>query len=117
MTAQERVALEQFLRLQLSLEDLLLKLDGMLELDFFSNRRVLTSRLLPAEPPILVGRDDLHKAILMWRQGQIDDRRLVRWATMIVLNDCFLWDEDDDQLADSLHQISIGNLDAYDHRE
>ena len=56
--------------------------------------------------------DDLEKAIFIWRNGQIDDRRLVRWATMILLNDCFLWDDEDDQLAESLHEISIGNLDV-----
>lgn len=110
ITEQERVAFEQFLKLQLSLDELLLKLDGMLELDFLPTKRVLTSSLLPAEPPILVSHDDLEKAIFIWRNGQIDDRRLVRWATMILLNDCFLWDDEDDQLAESLHEISIGNL-------
>ena len=114
ITEQERIAMEPFLKLQLSLDDLLLKLDWKLELDFLPNKRVLTSRLLPAEPPIPVARRDLERAISMRRSGQIDDRQIVRWATMIVLNDCFLWGEADDQLTDMLHEISIGGLDACD---
>lgn len=114
ITEQERAALEQFLKLQLSLDDLLLKFDGMLELDFLPTQRVLTSHLLPAEPPIPVARRDLERAISMRRSGEIDDRRLVRWATMIMLNDCFLWDEEDDELAESLPEISLDGLDACD---
>lgn len=63
--------MEPFLKLQLSLDDLLLKLDWKLELDFLPNKRALTSRLLAAEPPIQVARRDLERAISMRRSGQI----------------------------------------------
>jgi hypothetical protein len=48
--------------------------------------------------------------------GRLGERDLVRRATMIVLNDAYVWgsDEDgDDEISDALKDLSFGGLDLY----
>lgn len=114
ITAEERNALFKFLKLEISLEALLGELHGMMEIQFLPAERRLTSHLLPAEPPILVDVADIDRAISACRAGAIDERSLVRWATMLLLNDAYLWEDDDDAIVDALNELSIGGLRGFE---
>ena len=82
----------------------------MLEIDFLPTERRFISHFELVEPPIRVTPADLDHAISAFRAGRIDDSTLVRWATMLVLNDAYAWEEDDDATADALHELSIGGI-------
>jgi hypothetical protein len=114
ISEQERSALEGFLRLEVSFEQLLAELDGMIEIQFLPTQRLFTSHFELVEPPIRVGPADVDRAISAYRTGTIDDRTLVRWATMLILNDAYLWDEDDDETVDALHELSIGGIQGWE---
>ncbi|MGC2639509.1 MAG: hypothetical protein WA294_20160 [Acidobacteriaceae bacterium] len=117
ITAEERNALVKFLKLEISLEALLGELDGMVEIQFLPAERRLTSHLLPAEPPILVHAADIDQAVSACRAGVIDERSLVRWATMLLLNDAYLGEDDNDAIVDALNELSIGGLRGFESAE
>jgi hypothetical protein len=115
ITDEEREALQRFLRCEISLEALLLELHGMVEIEFLSTVRRLTSHFNLVEPPIRVAKTDVDNAIAKRRSGALTERDLVRWATGIVLNDTYLWEgEDEDEISDALNDLSLGGLELYE---
>jgi hypothetical protein len=59
------------------------------------------------EPGVLVTRHHISKALEHKRVGLMSERDLVYWATMILLNDAYEIDPDDeDFIADWLNDIS-----------
>ncbi|HEY6446668.1 MAG TPA: hypothetical protein VIY53_09430 [Acidobacteriaceae bacterium] len=114
ITAEERNALVKFLKLEISLEALLGELHGRMEIQFLPAERRLTSHFLPAKPPILVDAADIDRAISACRAGAIDERSLERWATMLLLNDAYLREDDNDAIVDALNELSIGGLRGFE---
>jgi len=85
----------------------------MVEITFSPTLRRFTSHFELVEPPIWVSSADLDRAVLAYKSGAIDDAKLMRWATMLVLNDAYFWDEDDESTADALHELSIGGIQSW----
>jgi hypothetical protein len=64
------------------------------------------------EPGIVITREHIANALERKRFGLITERDLVVWATVLLLNDAYVWDAaDEDLIADWLNDISL-NLDA-----
>jgi hypothetical protein len=111
ITQQEREALHRFLKLELSLEALINELNGQIRLEFLSTQRRFTSELLPAEPLIQVCETDVSNAISKFRSGACSENDLIQWATMLLLNESYAWDDLDDKdmndLVDSLQELAL----------
>jgi hypothetical protein len=64
------------------------------------------------EPGLLITREHIANALDRRRFGLISERDLVIWATVLLLNDAYVWDPgDEDLIAEWLNDISL-NLDA-----
>ena len=78
----------------------------------YAQRRTATGNFRLPEPGILVTRGHIENALERKRFGLITERDLVIWATVLLLNDAYVWDPaDEDLIADWLNDISV-NLDA-----
>ncbi len=110
ITAEERDALLRFLKLQLSLEELLAELRGMVEIQFLPTERRFTSHFFLVEPPIVVEAADIDRTVSACRAGTIDEKSVVRWATMLLLNDAYVWEEENDAIADALSDLSVNGV-------
>ena len=77
---------------------------------FLGHVRRFTSHFELVELPIFVHPADLNRAISAYQSGTMDDTTLMRWATMLVLNDAYLWDENDEPTADALHELSTSGF-------
>jgi len=106
-TNQEREALVQFARLEISLEDLCSRLQGMLTIDFNSKERRLTSRLLDAEPGIQIEKQHVQHALEERTRGAITARQLSNWATMLIMNTAYDWEGLDEQVIDELNELAL----------
>ncbi|HTU49754.1 MAG TPA: hypothetical protein VMF56_04120 [Acidobacteriaceae bacterium] len=90
----------------------MVKLGGMLKLEFGSEKRTLTSYFLVSEPGIRIEKEHIRRAMEKRRTGEISDDELYRWAIMVLLNDAYLWEGlDEDEIVDALHNLAdISNL-------
>jgi hypothetical protein len=62
----------------------------------------------PPRNPIKVTRRDIDSAIEKSRTGQITQRQLQQWATMVELNPAFDWSREDEILANLLNDLGSG---------
>jgi hypothetical protein len=115
ITDGEREALHRFLRFEISLEELLFELHGMVEIAFLSTERRFTSFFNLADPPVHVAKTDVENAIRLKRSGVATERDLIRWATAIILNEAYVWEgPDEDEISDALNHLSLGGLALYE---
>jgi hypothetical protein len=118
ITQQERDALHRFLKLELSVESLTRALNNQIQLEFLPSERRFTSDLIPAEPLVQVSEYDVHNAVSKFRNGFCSENDLIQWATMLLLNESYTWDnlsdKDMDELVDSLQALSIGGISNYE---
>ena len=77
-TNQEREALVEFARLEISLDDLCCRLREMLTIDFGSKERRLNSQFLAAEPGIQIEKQHVQHALDQRTKGVIAARQTVR---------------------------------------
>jgi hypothetical protein len=113
---EERESLVRFARLELSLDELFRQTNGMLELDFDSGIRRFTSHFLFVDHGIRIQSADIDRALSMRREGLLSEKDLVRWATMLIMNDAYIWgseDDGDDEISNTLNDLSIGGLNLY----
>jgi hypothetical protein len=106
-TNYEREALVQFARLEISLDDLCSRLQGMLTVDFGSKQRRLTSNFLAAEPGIQIEKQILQHAVDHRSSGAITARQLSDWAAMLIMNDAYEWEGLDEQVIDQLNEFAL----------
>jgi hypothetical protein len=100
---------------------MLRSLAGAFDIDFERNqvtesattqRRSANNRFPIPEPGIVITRDHISNALERKRFGLISERDLVHWATVLLLNDAYVFDPgDEDLIAEWLNDISF-NLDA-----
>jgi hypothetical protein len=112
----ERELLVRFAHLDITLDELLHQLDGMVELTFGSTERRFTAHWLLVEPGIKVESAEIERAVINVRDGLLSEQDLVRWATMLLLNDAYVWgseDDGDEEISDALNDLSIGGLGLY----
>jgi hypothetical protein len=121
LTSWQFDVLERLVRLEISVDESLRALAGVFEIEFetrlpaadgLSQRRIARSSFRLPEPGIVITRAHIANALEMKRQGQISERDLVYWATILLLNDAYVHDPgDEDMISEWLNDISI-NLDA-----
>ncbi len=108
---RERRALEQFARLEISLEELQRCLGQMLEVNFAPEERRLTSHFLFPQPGVRIELENIQAAMDKHARGEVSTEQLADWATMLLLNDAYDWEgPKEDQIADWLNDISMLTL-------
>lgn len=104
--------LRRFVSMEASVEEVRRSLAGVFEFDLAPERRTATLHFRVPEPGIVITRNDVYKALERKRLGLISERELTYWATMLILNDAYQLDpNDEDFIAEWLNDISY-NLDA-----
>lgn len=104
--------LRRFASLEVGVEEVRHALAGIFEFDLEPERRTASVHFRVPEPGIAITRDHISKALEQKRLGLISERDLVYWATMLLLNDAYVPDpEDEDFVAEWLNDISF-SLDA-----
>jgi hypothetical protein len=121
LTPDQMDALRQFALLEIGEEELKKHLAGVFEVHFEPmpvpaagrhQRRTVRGAFRMPEPAIVIRREHISNALERKRFGLITERDLVHWATIILLNDAYVFDlGDEDLIADWLNDISL-NLDA-----
>ncbi len=125
LTELQLDVLRRFALFEASLDELRASLAGVFEIDFESGlksadnwalMRTATAHFRVPEPGIVVTREHIANALERKRFELITERDLVAWATVLLLNDAYVWDpNDEDLIAEWLNDISL-NLDASEPR-
>jgi hypothetical protein len=121
LSNEQMEVLRRYALFEVNLEGMLRSLAGAFDIDFERNqvtesattqRRSANNRFPIPEPGIVITRDHISNALERKRFGLISERDLVHWATVLLLNDAYVFDPgDEDLIAEWLNDISF-NLDA-----
>jgi len=83
-------------------------LAGVFEFDFVGRNRTARTRFRVPEPGVVVTRDHIRNAVEKRNLGRISDEALIFWATMLLLNDAFELDPNDQEfVAEWLNDVSF----------
>ncbi len=103
--------LTQFANCEISLTELIAGLHGKLDILFDTDVRSLTSSFLPAEPGIRIGLNHIERAKSKNWAGKLSNEDLMHWATMILLNDAYVWDgPEETDIVDRLDELSLPQI-------
>jgi len=117
MTPGQLAALERYARLEIGIDDIRCALRGQVEFNFEPENRWIDQRFNIQKPGIVVTREHIQNALTKKRLGQVGERDLVYWASMLLMNDAYEFDsKDEDFIASWLNDISY-NLDPTLDRE
>jgi hypothetical protein len=121
LTDEQLDTLRRFALFEVDLAETRRSLSGAFDFDFESERtrqpeitleRSSSVHFRIPEPGIIITREHISNALERKRFGLISERDLVYWATMLLLNDAYVFDPgDEDLIAEWLNDISF-NLDA-----
>lgn len=112
LTVEQLNVLRRFLSFDAGVEDVRRALVGVFEFNLDPHMRTSKAHFKIPEPGVRITREHISKALENKRLGLLSERDLVYWATMLLLNDAYEIDpEDEDFIADWLNDISY-NLDA-----
>ena len=121
LTNEQLEVLRRFALLEVSREEMLRSLSGAFDINFdrkeegekgVTQRRSANNRFPIPEPGIVITREHISNALEHKRFDMISERDLVYWATILLLNDAYVFDPgDEDMIAEWLNDISF-NLDA-----
>jgi hypothetical protein len=113
--------LRRFALFEVTIEEMRRSLAGVFDFQFgpkqaapdgYAQRRTATGNFRLPEPGIRITRKHIENALELKRFDLITERDLVVWATVLLLNDAYVWDPaDEDLIAEWLNDISL-NLDA-----
>jgi hypothetical protein len=118
LKAKHRKALEKFLELKLSLEQLGERLSGVLEFDFKDHQRKLTTHYGTPEPGVRVEMRHIRNAMDKQERGEITTEQLSDWAAMLQLNGAYDWEgPEQEEIADWLNEMSLLALKPKDQAE
>ena len=112
LNEQELKCLERFAVFEISLDQLRFCLQEVMQFDFDADahegKRWMETNFIAPEPAVLITKRLLEDALTKKRNGEITDRQLIEWATMILHNHAYELDEkDEDLLAEWLNEISF----------
>ncbi|HWR14142.1 MAG TPA: hypothetical protein VN577_04910 [Terriglobales bacterium] len=114
LTAEQRRALEQYASFEVGLDEVRHTLRAVMEFNFEAEKRWLNTHFLVPEPGIPITREHIACALSKKREGLITEKDLVYWATMLLMNEAYEFDQKDvDFIADWLNDISY-DLDPTD---
>ena len=103
--------LADFAHCEVSLDELLQGLDGVLEIDFAPAVRRLYSQFIVPEPGVRIEHADIDRAIARRESGAMSAKELMDWATMIRLNDAYEWEETEEGgISDRLEDLSMAGF-------
>jgi hypothetical protein len=121
LTAEQLDALRRFALFEVGREEMLRSLAGAFDVNFdpkeetdkgVTQRRSANNRFPIPEPGIVITREHISNALEHKRFELVSERDLVYWATILLLNDAYVFDPgDEDLIAEWLNDISF-NLDA-----
>lgn len=118
LKAEHQEALQEFLELKLSLEQLRKRLTGSLEFDFKSHERNLTTHYGTPEPGVRVEMRHIRHAMDKQERGEITIQQLSDWAAMLQLNEAYDWHGPEaEEIADWLKEMSLLMLKPKDQAE
>jgi len=113
--------LRRYALFEVGLDEMLRTMDGAFDISFdvkeqsgagVTQRRWANNRFPIPEPGIVITREHISNALERKRFGLISEKDLVYWATVLLLNDAYVFDPgDEDLIAEWLNDISF-NLDA-----
>lgn len=108
ITPEERETLARFAELEIPLEEVCIRLGGMLDIDFGPSERRLTSHFLLPEPGIRIEMRHVRNALSKHWNREVTDQELSDWATMLLLNEAYEWPgPDEDEIAGMLNELSM----------
>jgi hypothetical protein len=121
LTEMQLEMLRRFALFEVSRDEMLRALAGAFDVNFdpkeesdkgITQRRSANNRFPIPEPGIVITREHISNALEHKRFEMISERDLVYWATILLLNDAYVFDPgDEDMIAEWLNDISF-NLDA-----
>jgi hypothetical protein len=112
LTAEQMAVLSRFARLEVGLEEVRTALTGIFEFDLDPGHRTASTRFKLPEPGIAITRDHIFNALELKRLGVLSEQDLVYWATMLLLNNAYEPDPQEEEfVAEWLNDISY-NLNA-----
>ena len=112
LTAHQQDCLRRFAWMEVSVEELRTAMTGVFEFELQRGHRAAKTWFRMPEPGIAITRRHLENALNRKRDGKIEERDLVEWATLLLLNDAYVLDTgDEDLIAEWLNDISL-HLDA-----
>jgi len=99
--------LEQYSRFEVGLNKVRGALRDVMEFNFEVDKRWVNTFFLVPEPGIQITREHIANALAKKREGLISERDLVYWASMLLMNDAYELDSQDEGfIADWLNDIS-----------
>jgi hypothetical protein len=92
--------LRRYLEFEAPLEEVRLKLQGILEFNLVaeSGKRFIDCNFPTPKPGIRVTRQHLEAALQRRRDRRISEQELLEWATMLLLNQAYFWEGEDEEL-------------------
>jgi len=121
LSEEQLEVLRRYALFEVGLHDMLASLAGAFDIDIRAHlkRRLAdvvdtrrNNRFPIPEPGIVITREHISNALERKRFDLVSERDLVYWATVLLLNDAYVFDPgDEDLIAEWLNDISF-NLDA-----
>lgn len=112
LTEEQLEVLRRFAWLKAGTEDIRRSLAGVFDFELGPHERISRVNFRVPEPGIAIKREHINNALEQKRLGLISEQDLVYWATMLLINDAYEPDpNDEDFVAEWLNDISY-NLDA-----
>jgi hypothetical protein len=121
LTEEQMDMLRRYALFEVGLDQMLRSMAGAFDISFDSSeeaesnatqRRSANNRFPIPEPGIVITREHISNALERKRFELVSERDLVYWATVLLLNDAYVFDPgDEDLIAEWLNDISF-NLDA-----
>jgi len=100
--------LKRFVLLETRLEDIRDVLAGVFDFDFGGPSRMAITGFRVPEPGVIVTRNHIRNAVEERKLGKLSEQELIFWATMLLLNDAFELDPDDQEfVAEWLNDVSF----------
>ena len=111
LTSEEKELHFRFLRFEIPWAELFRDRHGVLEFNFTLNAGNFVANFLTPDPGVPVTLSDIDFAIAKYKIGEISKDGLASWATLLLLNDAFDWqDPDEDEVARRMNDLSMPQL-------
>ncbi len=117
LTEAQLDVMRRFALLEIGVDDMRRSLEGVFEVHLeakegadgkLTHNRTAHNRFPIPEPGIAITREHISNALERRRFDLVSERDLVHWATILLLNDAYVFDPgDEDLIADWLNDISL----------
>ncbi|MGA8109630.1 MAG: hypothetical protein WBD46_19735 [Acidobacteriaceae bacterium] len=109
LNGEQLEVLRRFALMEAKEEEVLRSLSGIFECDLGANPRFARTLFRVPTPGVIITRKHVERALDQQSQALITRNELARWATMLLMNDGFELDpQDEDSIAEWLNEVSFG---------